>query len=93
MENIAFTMVLHNHLDGEDTIFSTMSVPLVNNPLERWLGVTRRGSHQAEDDESIWAYEPVSHLWRDIEPDDYSSFDGSSGEVIKYQENLDDKEQ
>ena len=35
MENIPSTMLLDKHVDGEDTIFSTMSGPLVNNPLEK----------------------------------------------------------
>ena len=33
MENIPYTMVIHKHLDGTDTRFSTMAVPLANNPL------------------------------------------------------------
>ena len=44
MENIPSTIVQHKHVYGADTIFSTMSGPLVNNPLGEWLGVIIRGS-------------------------------------------------
>ena len=44
MENIPFTMVIHKHVYGADTIFSTMVGPLENNPLDKWIGVIRRGS-------------------------------------------------
>ena len=33
MENIPSTMVLHNHENGADIRFSTMAVPLANNPF------------------------------------------------------------
>ena len=56
-------MVLHNHVDGADTIFATMLEPLVNKTLVKWLGVIRRGSYPAESEDSRWAYEPVSNLW------------------------------
>ena len=44
MENIPSTMLLHKHLDGEKTRFSTMEVPLANNPLVKWIEVIRRGT-------------------------------------------------
>ena len=34
MEKIQYTMVLHKHVDGADTMFSTMELQLVDNPLE-----------------------------------------------------------
>ena len=37
MENISSAMVLHKHVDGTDTIFSTISGPLVNNILVNGL--------------------------------------------------------
>ena len=77
MENIPSTIVQHKHLYGADTIFSTMSGPLVNNPLEKWLGVIRRGSYQAADEDRMWAYEPVSDLWTDIYPESDYSIDWS----------------
>ena len=76
MENIPYTMVIHKHVDGVDTRFSTMSVPSVNNPLVKCLGVIRRGTYQAASEDSWWAYESVSDLWPYIEP--YS--DSSDGE-------------
>ena len=42
---------------------------------------------------SRWAYEPVSDLWTDIEPDGDSSNNGSSYEGSKYQENPNYQEQ
>ena len=86
-------MVLHKYVYWVDTIFATMVVPLVNNMLETWLGVIRRGTYQAAAEDSRWAYEPVSDLWPDIKPDSDSSDDGSSDEVSKYQDNPDDQEQ
>ena len=37
MEKISSTIVLHTHVDGEDTIFATTTGPLVKNPLEECL--------------------------------------------------------
>ena len=92
MENIPSTMVLHKHVDWEDTIISTMEGPLANNPLGKWLGMIRRGIYQASSEDSRWSYEPASDFWTNIEPDSDSSYGGSSDEVIKYQDNLEDKE-
>ena len=52
MENIPSTMVLHKHVYGSDAIFATIPVPLVNNPIVKWIGVIRRGSYQAEIEDS-----------------------------------------
>ena len=93
MENIPPTMVIHKHIYGVDTRFSTMERPLEYNPLEEWLGVIRRGTYQAASEDIRWAYEPVSNFWPDIESDSDSSNGGSSDEGSKYQENLEDQEQ
>ena len=47
MENIPSTMVLYKNVDGVDTIFDTMAGPLINNPLEKLLGVIITGTYQA----------------------------------------------
>ena len=60
MEKIPSNMVIHNHIDGADTIFSTITVPLANNPLVKWIGVIRRRTYQASYEDSRRAYEPVS---------------------------------
>ena len=73
-------MLLHKHVDGANTKFSTMSGPSVNNPLSKNLGLIRRGYYQAAAEDNRWAYEPVSNLWPDIEPDSDSSADGSIDE-------------
>ena len=85
MEKIPYTMVLQKYVDGEDTRFSTKAGPLTNNPLVKWLGDIRRGSYQKASEDSRWAYEPVSDLWTEIEPDSDSNDDASSDEGRKYQ--------
>ena len=62
-----------------------MSVTLVNNTLEKWIVVIKRGSYQAAAEYSRWSYEPVSGLWPDIDPDSEYSIDGSSDEGSKDQ--------
>ena len=84
MENIPSTVVLHKHVYGAYTIFSTMEGPLANSHLGKWLGVIRRGTYQAASEDSRWVYEPVSDLWPYIDPASNSSDGGSSNEGIKY---------
>ena len=93
LENIPSTVVLHNHVDGAETIFVTMVGPLANNPLVKWLGVIRRWTYQAVSEDRRWAYDPVSDLWPDIYPDSDSSNDRSSDEGIKDQDNPNYQEQ
>ena len=50
-------MVVYKNVDGEDTIFSTVSVPLVENPLVKWLGVIRRGTYKVAAEYIRGAYE------------------------------------
>ena len=73
-------MVIHKHVDGVDTLFSTMSGPLVNNPLGKWFGVIIRGTYRAASEDSRWSYQPVSDLWSDIKPGSDASADESRGE-------------
>ena len=80
MEKIPSIMVLHKHVEGSDTIFSTMSVSLINNPLVKWIGVIRRGTYQAASEDIRWAYEPASYLCPYIESDSYSRNNGSIDE-------------
>ena len=67
MEKLPSTMVIHKHVDGVDTIFTTMSGPLVNKPLVKRLGVIRRGTYQAVAEDSRWAYEPVTYFCPDVD--------------------------
>ena len=53
-EKIPSIMVIHKHVDGSDTKFSTMAVPLVNNPLLKWLGLIITGAYQAAAEDSRW---------------------------------------
>ena len=52
MEKIPSTMVLHKHVDGADIRVFTIAGPLAKNPLEKWLGVIRRGNYQAASEDS-----------------------------------------
>ena len=84
-------MVIHKNLYGVETRFSTISLPLVNNTLEKCIGVIRISSYQAADEEIIWAYEPVYDLCPYIEPVSDYSVGGSRDEGFKEQDSLDDK--
>ena len=77
------TMLLHKHVDGADTIFSTMSVLLVKKPLLKWLGVIRRGSYQASAEDSRCSYELESELCPGIYHDSDYSVGKSSNEGSK----------
>ena len=46
-----------------------MEGPLVNNMLVKWIGVIRRGTYKSASEDIRRAYEPVSDLCPDIEPD------------------------
>ena len=93
MEKIPSTMVLHKHVDGTDTRFSTMEGPFANNPLVKWIVVIKIGTYQAASEDIRWAYEPVSDLLTDIDTDSESSNEGSGDEGSKDQDNPDDQEQ
>ena len=54
MENIPFTMVIHNHVYGVYTRFVSMSVLLVNSPVGGRLIFIRRVTHQAAAEDSRW---------------------------------------
>ena len=83
MEKIPSTMVLHKHVDGADTRFATVTEPLVNNLLGKWLRVIRIVTYQAASGDSRGSYDPVYGLCTDTEPDSDSSNDGSSDEGRK----------
>ena len=51
MENIPSTMVIHKHIDGADNRFDTMAGTLTKYSFEKWLGVIRRGTYQAESED------------------------------------------
>ena len=68
-----------------------MEGTLVKYTLGECLGVIRRGTYQVVSEDRRWEYEPVSDLCPDLEPDSDCSYDGSSDEVRKDQDNLDDQ--
>ena len=66
MKKIPSTMVLHKHFYGEEAIIPSMSEPLANNILEKWIVVIIIGTYQAVSEDSRKAYEPVSDSCPDI---------------------------
>ena len=50
MENIPPSTVLYKHVDRAITKIFAMAGPFVNHPLEKWLGVIRRGTYQSADE-------------------------------------------
>ena len=75
MKNIPSTIVIHKHVYGSDTRFSTMKGPLVNNYWENWLGVIKIGAYQTVAEHSRWSYQPVSGLCPDVDSGSDSSDD------------------
>ena len=93
MEKIPSNMVLQKYVYGPGTIFYTISVPLLKDTMGKWLGVIRRGTYQAAVGDIRWAYELVSYLWPDVEPDSDSSDDNSGDDGSKYRPNPDHHKQ
>ena len=60
-------MMLHKNAYAAENIFPTMSGPLVNSPMEKWLELIRRETYQAATEDRMWPYEPVSYFWPDID--------------------------
>ena len=54
MEKIPSTVAIQKNVDGADTIFYTMTGPLVENPLEKWLGAIRIGTYQVASEDIRW---------------------------------------
>ena len=63
IENIPYTLVLHNNVYVLDTIFVTMPVILVKNPMGKWLELITIAAYQASAGDTILSHEPVSYLW------------------------------
>ena len=80
---ISFTIVIHKHVDVEDTIFATILGPLVNNPLVNWLGVIIIWTYQAAAEGRRWSYEPGTYLYPDLYPGSESSDKGGSDKRSK----------
>jgi hypothetical protein len=45
MERIPSTLVVHKRPDGADTCMASMQHPLVNNPVQKWLGGIDSGAY------------------------------------------------
>jgi hypothetical protein len=46
MERIPSTLAVHKGPDGADTRMASMRHPLVNNPVQKWLGAIYSGAYQ-----------------------------------------------
>jgi hypothetical protein len=46
MERIPSTLVVHKGPDGADTRMASMRRPLVNNPVQKWLGAIYSGAYR-----------------------------------------------
>ena len=53
-------MVIHKNVDRADTRLTTISAPLVNNPLVSWISVIIIGAYQSVTEYTRWPYETVS---------------------------------
>ena len=82
-------MVLHKHLYKADTIFTTISGKLVNNPLVKCPGGFRRWAYQVAFQDIRWEYESVSDLCSDVDTSSNSRDSGSSDEGINDQDKPD----
>ena len=62
-------MVSHKHMDGADTRFDTISVPLFNDPMGKCLILIIMVTYQSDSEDSRWYYKQVSEFWPDVDPD------------------------
>ena len=48
MDKVPSTVVLHKHVDGLDTIFTTILVLFADNPTGKWIGLIKRKAYQSD---------------------------------------------
>eukprot|EP00978_Attheya_sp_CCMP212_P011561 scaffold28579_cov50-Attheya_sp.AAC.2 len=68
MTVIPSTLIFHKMADGADARIGLMEGPLVENALEKWLGVVRRGAYVKAQDDPEWAFEPLASMRTDELP-------------------------
>ena len=65
MERIPSTLVIHKRLDGADTRMASMRHPLVNNPVQKWLGAINSGAYKPAAITEAHAFVKVEDMWSD----------------------------
>jgi hypothetical protein len=65
MERIPSTLVIHKRPDGVDTRMVSMRHPLVNNPVQKWLGAIDSGAYQPAAITEAHSFVKVEDMWSD----------------------------
>jgi hypothetical protein len=65
MERIPSTLVVHKQPDGADTRMASMQHPLVNNPVQKWLGAIDSGAYQPSAPTINHAFVKIEDMWSD----------------------------
>jgi hypothetical protein len=65
MERIPSTLVVHKRPDGADTRMASMRHPLVNNPVQKWLGAIDSGAYQPAAPTDNHAFVKIEDMWSD----------------------------
>jgi hypothetical protein len=65
MERIPSTLVVHKRPDGADTRMASMRHPLVNNPVQKWLGAIDSGVYQPAAPTNNHAFVKIEDMWSD----------------------------
>ena len=65
MERIPSTLVVHKQPDGADTCMASMRHPLVNNPVQKWLGAIDSGAYQPAAPTDNHAFVKIEDMWSD----------------------------
>ena len=65
MERIPSTLVVHKRPDRADTRLASMRHPLVNNPVQKWLGAIDSGAYQPTAPTEDHAFVKIEDMWSD----------------------------
>ena len=65
MERIPSTLVIHKRPDGADTRMASMRHPLVNNPVQKWLGAIDSGAYRPAAPTENHAFVKIEDMWSD----------------------------
>ncbi len=65
MERNPSTLVIHKRPDGADTRMASMRHPLVNNPVQKWLGAIDSGAYRPAAPNENQAFVKIEDMWSD----------------------------
>jgi hypothetical protein len=65
MERTPSTLVVHKRPDGADPRMASMRHPLVNNPVQKWLGAIDSGAYQPAAPTGNHAFVKIEDMWSD----------------------------